>query len=106
MYTEASATQQTMFDETSYRTYRRFSTDFFSVPYYHNIIITFNDHFVFVIGVVLICYWLCSVLLIIFTNAYLKGLAMSVRQIFLACSGHPLSSNVLNACIGHVATQN
>ena len=28
---------------------------------------------------------------------------MSVKQIALACSGLPLSSNVLNACIGRVA---
>ena len=28
---------------------------------------------------------------------------MSVKQIALASSGPPLSSNVLNACIGHVA---
>ena len=27
---------------------------------------------------------------------------MSVKQIALACSGPPLSSNVLNACIGRV----
>ena len=32
----------------------------------------------------------------------MKG-AMSVKQIALACSGLPLSSNVLNACIGLVA---
>ena len=28
---------------------------------------------------------------------------MSVKQIALACSGPPLNSNVLNACIGRVA---
>ena len=45
VYTEASATQQTLFDET--RTYRRVST-YFSCLYYRS---TLNDHFAFVIGV-------------------------------------------------------
>ena len=45
VYSEASATQQTLFDET--RTYRRVSKDF-SCLYYRS---TLNDHFVFVIGV-------------------------------------------------------
>ena len=37
-----------------------------------------------------------------FHKCLMKG-AMSVKQIALACSGPPLSSNVLNACIGRVA---
>ena len=37
-----------------------------------------------------------------FQQCLMKG-AMSVKQIALACSRHPLSSNVLNACIGRVA---
>ena len=36
-----------------------------------------------------------------FHKCLMKG-AMSVKQIALACSGPPLSSNVLNACIRHV----
>ena len=46
MYTEASATQQSLFDETSIN--RRVSTDFFPALYYRS---TLNDHFVFVTGV-------------------------------------------------------
>ena len=46
VYSEASATQQTLFDET--RTYIRVSTDFKPALYYRS---TLNDHFVFVIGV-------------------------------------------------------
>ena len=37
-----------------------------------------------------------------FHKCLMKG-AMSVKQTALACSGPPLSSNVLNACIGRVA---
>ena len=37
-----------------------------------------------------------------FYKGLMKG-AMSVKQIALACSGPPLSSNVFNACIGRVA---
>ena len=37
-----------------------------------------------------------------FHKCLMKG-AMSVKQIALACSGPPLSSNVLNACIRRVA---
>ena len=36
VYTEASATQQTLFDET--RTYRSVSTDFFPALYYRSIL--------------------------------------------------------------------
>ena len=48
VYTEASATQQTLFDET--RTYRKQKSFYgpFSALYYHS---TLNDHFVFLIGV-------------------------------------------------------
>ena len=46
VYTDNSATQQTLFDETW--TYRRVSTDFLPALYYRS---TLNDHFVFVIGV-------------------------------------------------------
>ena len=37
-----------------------------------------------------------------FHKCLIKG-AMSVKQIALACSGPPLNSNVLNACIGRLA---
>ena len=36
-------------------------------------------------------------------HKYLMKGDMSVKQIALACSGPPLSSNVLKECIGHVA---
>ena len=67
----------------------------FPVLYYHS---TLNDHFVFV---VLICYWVLRSSAN-FHTCLLKE-AMSVKQIALACSGPPLSSNVLNASIGRVA---
>ena len=37
-----------------------------------------------------------------FHKCLMKG-PMSVKQIAMACSGPPLSSNVLNACIERVA---
>ena len=46
VYIVATATQQTLFDETS--TYRRVSTEPLPALYYRS---TLNDHFVFVIGV-------------------------------------------------------
>ena len=59
VYTEASATQETLFGETDLE---KTFYGLFPVLYYHS---TLNDHFVFV---VLICYWFCAGLLI-FTNA-------------------------------------
>ena len=71
--------------------------ELFPVLYYHS---TLNDHLVFV---VLICYLFCAALMIkIFYKCLMKG-AMSVEQIALSCSGPPLSSNVLYACILRVA---
>ena len=66
MYTEASAAQQTSFDET--RTW-----GILSIAGFAN-----------------------------FRKRLTKG-AVSVNQIVLACSGPPLSSNVLNACMWHVS---
>ena len=46
VYTEASATQQTLFDET--KNLQKSFYGLFPALYYHS---TLNDHFVFVIGV-------------------------------------------------------
>ena len=46
VYTEASATHQTLFDETM--SYRRGFDGLYPAIYYRS---TLNDHFVFVIGV-------------------------------------------------------
>ena len=97
VYIDASATQQTLFDVN--RSYKRVSTDFFPALYYHS---TLNDHFVFVIGFA--NFHKCFVFVIGFANFHkclTKG-AMNVKQIARECSGPPLGSYVLNACIGRV----
>ena len=60
VYTEASATQQTLFGVTM--DLEKTFYVLLPVLYYHS---TLNDHSVFV---VLICHWFCAALLI-FTNA-------------------------------------
>ena len=92
VYSEASATQQTLFGDIGLR--EDILRTFFCPQ-----LLLYLKRPLFIRGT--------NLLLVLrrfanFHKCLMKG-AMSVKQITLACSEPPLSSNRLNACIGRVA---